>query len=123
MRSRLTPCLAALFAGFIACSTAYADEVAAMTIKMTMTSHDKDAIHAVSLQLAAQGQPVALAIATTDTTFAAAQNVNAGTTYSVSTTRTGALSNAQVDVLQAQCRNYASRPGMRCTIETTYGAL
>ena len=90
---------------------------------MTMTSHDKDAVHAVSLQLAAQGQPVALAIATTDTTFAAAQNVNAGTTYSVSTTRTGALSKAQVDVLQAQCRNYASRPGMRCTIETTYGAL
>jgi len=55
--------------------------------------------------------------------LAAAAKVDARTTYSVSTTRTGALTVAQVDGIQAQCRSYAARAGMRCTIETMYGTL
>lgn len=123
MRPPLALCLAAVFAGPTICSTAHAQGVAAATIKMTVTAHDKEAVHAISLQLAGQGQAVALAITTTDAALAAAAKVDARTTYSVSTTRTGALTEAQVDGIQAQCRNYAARPGMRCTIETTYGTL
>ena len=123
MRPPLALCLAGLFTELTICSAVYAQGVAATTIKMTVTAHDKEAVHAISLQLAGQGQAVALAITTTDAALAAAAKVDARTTYSVSTTRTGALTEAQVDGIQAQCRNYAARPGMRCTIETTYGTL
>lgn len=122
MRSPLALCVAALSVGTVFCSTAYAEGVAATTVKMTVTAHDNDAIHAISLQLAANGQPIALAIATTGANLTEV-NVNASTTYSVSTTRTGTLTAVQVNDIQAQCRNYAARPGMRCTIETTYGEL
>jgi hypothetical protein len=90
---------------------------------MTVTSHDQDAIHAISLQLAGQGQAVALAITAVDATLAAAAKADARSTFSVSTTRTGAFTDEQVSHTKAQCRNYAARLGMSCTIETTYGKL
>ncbi len=123
VRPPVAICLGALFAGTVIFSTACAEGSTAVTVKMTVTAHDNDAVRAVSQQLAAQGQAIALAIATKSANLDAGNDINASTTYSVSTTRTGTLTETEVQGIQAQCRHYAARPGMRCTIESTYGTL
>jgi hypothetical protein len=123
MRQPLIVCLTAFFAASSLCSTAYAQGVTAAAIKMTVTSHDQDAVNAVARQLAEQGQAVALAITTTETTLSVATKADSRATASVSTTRAGAFTQAQADAAQNECRKIAARPGMSCTIETTYGKL
>ncbi len=123
MRQPLTACLAAFSAALSLGSTAYAQSVAVATIKMTVTSHDQEAVNAVAQQLAAQGHAVALTITTTEATLPAGTKADSRATVSVSTTRSGAFTEAQADAAQTQCRKYAARPGMVCTIETAYGKL
>ena len=98
---------------------AQAPAIVATAIKMTVTSKDGEAVNAVAREWVAQGHPVNIGVAVTETTSASGAAVQSAPTGSVTMTLKGAFTVAQVADAQARCQRYATRPGMTCSAEAT----
>ena len=105
-----------LMSGLLAlAATAHAQApIVASGLRITVTSADEAGIQAIAQDFARQGMRISIANATT-----AGDSARPQTSHSVTGTRSGAFTDAQVQAIAAQCAQYAQRSGVSCTSEAT----